>query len=61
MIAAPSGFTVKLDGKSPHLCKPVMVVRISKDGAHPAGIGSRRLVPPAPWSRWRALLKPLEM
>ena len=33
-------------------------LRISKDGAHPAGIGSRRLVPAGPWSRWRALLKP---
>jgi hypothetical protein len=40
-IAAPSGCTVKLDGKSPHLCKPVMIGRISKDGAHPAGIGNR--------------------
>jgi len=38
-----------------------MIGRISKDGAHPAGIGSRWLVPPGPWSGWRALLKPLEM
>jgi hypothetical protein len=39
-IDAPSGFTVKMDGKTNHLYKPVMIGRISK--AHSAGFGRRR-------------------
>ena len=31
-IAAPSGFTVQMDGKTQHLHKPVMIGRITADG-----------------------------
>lgn len=50
-IAAPSGFTVKMDGKSHHLYKPVMTGRISKDGHIVPVSVTEGLVPPEPWSR----------
>jgi hypothetical protein len=31
-IAAPSGFTVQMDGQTHHLYKPVMIGRITDDG-----------------------------
>ncbi|HEY6255317.1 MAG TPA: transporter substrate-binding protein [Xanthobacteraceae bacterium] len=51
-VAAPSGFTVKMDGKSHHLYKPVMIGRISKDGLILPVSVTEGLVPPEPWSRW---------
>jgi urea transport system substrate-binding protein len=54
-IAAPSGFTVKMDGKTHHLFKPVMIGRISKDGIIAPISVTEGLVPPEPWSPW---LKP---
>ena len=51
-IAAPSGFTVKMDAKTHHLYKPVMIGRITEDGAIlPVSI-TEGLVPPEPWSPW---------
>jgi urea transport system substrate-binding protein len=57
-IAAPSGFTVKMDGKTHHLYKPVMIGRISKDGLIPAISVTEGLVPPEPWSPWLAPAPP---
>jgi urea transport system substrate-binding protein len=49
-IAAPSGFTVKMDGQNHHLYKPVMIGRIGNDGRIlPVSI-TEGLVPPKPWS-----------
>jgi urea transport system substrate-binding protein len=56
-IAAPSGFTVKMDGKSHHLYKPVMIGRISKDGLILPVSVTDGLVPPEPWSQWLAATK----
>jgi urea transport system substrate-binding protein len=53
-IAAPSGFTVKMDGKTHHLYKPVMIGRISKDGLILPVWATEGLVPPEPWSPWLA-------
>jgi urea transport system substrate-binding protein len=53
-IDAPSGFRVKLDGKSHHLYKPVMIGRISKDGLIVPVSVTEGLVPPEPWSPWLA-------
>ena len=53
-IAAPSGFTVKMDGKTHHLYKPVMIGRISKDGLILPVSVTEGLVPPEPWSPWLA-------
>jgi urea transport system substrate-binding protein len=52
MIAAPSGFTVKMDAKTHHLYKPVMIGRITQDGAIIPISVTEGLVPPDPWSRW---------
>jgi urea transport system substrate-binding protein len=53
-LAAPSGFTVKLDGGNHHLYKPAMIGRISKDGRIlPVSI-TDGLVPPEPWSPYLA-------
>jgi urea transport system substrate-binding protein len=51
-IAAPSGFTVKMDAKTHHLYKPVMIGRITKDGAIVPVSVTEGLVPPEPWSPW---------
>ncbi len=53
-IDAPSGFTVKMDGRSHHLYKPVMIGRISKDGLIVPVWATEGLVPPEPWSPWLA-------
>ncbi len=53
-IDAPSGFTVKMDGKTHHLYKPVMIGRISKDGLILPVWATEGLVPPEPWSPWLA-------
>ena len=53
-IAAPSGFTVKMDAKTHHLYKPVMIGRITKDGLIMPISVTEGLVPPEPWSPWVA-------
>jgi urea transport system substrate-binding protein len=53
-ITAPSGFAVKMDGKTHHLYKPVMIGRISKDGLILPISVTEGLVPPEPWSPWLA-------
>jgi len=53
-IAAPSGFTLKMDGKTHHLYKPAMIGRISKDGLILPVWATEGLVPPEPWSPWLA-------
>jgi urea transport system substrate-binding protein len=53
-IAAPSGFTVKLDGQTHHLYKPVMIGQITKDGRIVPVFITDGLVPPKPWSPWLA-------
>jgi urea transport system substrate-binding protein len=53
-IAAPSGFAVKMDGKTQHLYKPVMIGRISKDGLILPISVTEGLVPPEAWSPWLA-------
>ncbi len=53
-VAAPSGFTVKMDGRTHHLYKPVMIGRISKDGLIVPVWATEGLVPPEPWSPWLA-------
>jgi urea transport system substrate-binding protein len=53
-IAAPSGFTVKMDGQNHHLYKPVMIGRITKDGRIVPVSITDGLVPPKPWSPWLA-------
>jgi urea transport system substrate-binding protein len=53
-IAAPSGFTVKMDAKTHHLYKPVMIGRISKEGLILPISVTEGLVPPEPWSPWLA-------
>ena len=40
-IAAPSGFTMKMDAKTHHLYKPVMIGRITKDGHDRSGLDHR--------------------
>jgi urea transport system substrate-binding protein len=51
-IAAPGGFTVKMDGRTHHLYKPAMIGRIGRDGViHPVSV-TEGLVPPEPWSPW---------
>ncbi len=57
-IAAPSGFTVKMDGRTHHLYKPVMIGRISKDGLILPVWATEGLVPPEPWSPWLAANAP---
>lgn len=52
MIAAPSGFTVKMDARTHHLYKPAMIGRITPDGAIVPIWVTEGLVPPDPWSRW---------
>jgi urea transport system substrate-binding protein len=53
-IAAPSGFTVQMDGKTQHLFKPVMIGRITPDGRIEPVSVTEGLVPPDPWSPWLA-------
>jgi urea transport system substrate-binding protein len=53
-IAAPSGFSIKMDRKTHHLFKPVMIGRIGKDGAIVPISVTEGLVPPEPWSPWLA-------
>ena len=53
-IDAPSGFRVKMDGRSHHLFKPVMIGRITKEGAILPVWATEGLVPPEPWSPWLA-------
>jgi urea transport system substrate-binding protein len=52
MIAAPSGFTVKMDARTHHLYKPVMIGRITQNGAIIPISVTEGLVPPDPFSRW---------
>jgi urea transport system substrate-binding protein len=57
-IAAPSGFMTKMDGRSHHLYKPVMIGRIGDNGRIlPVSI-TEGLVPPEPWSPWLAGPRP---
>jgi urea transport system substrate-binding protein len=51
-IAAPSGFTVQMDGQTHHLYKPVMIGRITDDGRIVPVSVTEGLVPPDPWSPW---------
>jgi urea ABC transporter urea binding protein len=51
-IAAPGGFTVKMDAKTHHLYKPVMIGRIAADGTIVPVSVTEGLVPPEPWSPW---------
>jgi len=51
-IAAPSGFTVQMDGQTHHLFKPVMIGRITDDGRIVPVSVTEGLVPPDPWSPW---------
>jgi urea transport system substrate-binding protein len=53
-IAAPSGFTLKMDSRTHHLYKPVMIGRISKEGRILPVWATEGLVPPEPWSPWLA-------
>jgi urea transport system substrate-binding protein len=57
-IVAPSGFDLKMDGKSHHLYKPVMIGRIAKDGRILPVSVTDGLVPPEPWSPWLAATRP---
>jgi urea transport system substrate-binding protein len=57
-VAAPSGFTAKMDGRSHHLYKPVMIGRVMTEGhILPVSI-TEGLVPPEPWSPWLAASQP---
>jgi urea transport system substrate-binding protein len=51
-IAAPCGFSVKLDGASHHLFKPAMIGCIRKDGQIVPVSITDGLVPPEPRSPW---------
>lgn len=51
-MAAPSGFTVWLDGGTRHLHKPVVIGRIGNDGCIVPVSVSAGLVAPEPWSPW---------
>jgi urea transport system substrate-binding protein len=53
-IAAPSGFTVRMDDQTHHLHKPVMIGRIESGGHIVPVWVSDTLVPPDPWSGWLA-------
>jgi urea transport system substrate-binding protein len=53
-IGAPSGFTVKMDAKTHHLYKPVMIGRITRDGLITPISVTEGLVPPQPFSPWLA-------
>jgi urea transport system substrate-binding protein len=53
-IAAPCGFTTKMDGRSHHLYKPVMIGRITKEGRIVPVWITEGLIPPEPWSPWLA-------
>ena len=57
-IAAPSGFTVQMDGQTHHLYKPVMIGRITDDGRIVPVSVTEGLVPPDPWSPWLANSRP---
>jgi urea transport system substrate-binding protein len=51
-VAAPSGFTVRLDPETQHLHKPAFIGCITDDGAILPVWASSDLVPPEPWSPW---------
>jgi urea transport system substrate-binding protein len=51
-LAAPSGFTVQMDGTTHHLFKPVMIGRVADDGRILPVSVTEGLVPPDPWSPW---------
>jgi urea transport system substrate-binding protein len=51
-IAAPSGFAVQMDAETQHLCKPVMIGRITEDSRIMPVSVTEGLVPPEPWSPW---------
>jgi len=53
-ITAPSGFTVRMDGATHHLYKPVMIGRITEDGRILPVSVTEGLVPPDPFSPWIA-------
>jgi urea transport system substrate-binding protein len=53
-ITAPSGFSIKVEGKTQHLYKPVMIGRISENGRIVPVSATEGLVPPEPWSPWLA-------
>jgi urea transport system substrate-binding protein len=57
-VVAPCGFDVKMDGRSHHLYKPVMIGRIAKDGRIVPVSVTEGLVPPEPWSPWLAAARP---
>lgn len=51
-FAAPSGFTVRMDGETQHLHKPAFVGRFTAAGSIVPVWSSAGLVPPEPWSPW---------
>jgi urea transport system substrate-binding protein len=51
-ITAPSGFSVRMDAKTHHLYKPVMIGRITDEGRILPVSVTEGLVPPEPWSPW---------
>jgi urea transport system substrate-binding protein len=51
-LTAPSGFSVRMDAKTHHLYKPVMIGRITDDGRILPVSVTEGLVPPDPWSPW---------
>ncbi|HEX4408053.1 MAG TPA: transporter substrate-binding protein [Xanthobacteraceae bacterium] len=51
-MTAPSGFSVRMDAKTHHLHKPVMIGRITDDGRILPVSVTEGLVPPEPWSPW---------
>ncbi len=51
-IAAPSGFQLKMDSRTHHLYKPVMIGEINADGRILPVSVTEGLVPPEPWSPW---------
>ena len=51
-VAAPSGFTVRMDETNHHLHKPAFIGRITVAGRIMPVWSSGGLVPPEPWSAW---------
>ena len=51
-VTAPSGFSVRMDDKTHHLFKPVMIGRIGDDGRILPVSVTEGLVAPEPWSPW---------
>ena len=51
-MAAPSGFTVRIDPVDQHLHKPAVIGCMTADGQLLPVWTSAGLVPPQPWSAW---------